>query len=92
MKLRTKGMLIAAVVAALGSGVASSASAQEYVRPGLQPGYVRTAVVVIAPGYYGNRYYDGHRYWARRDWERRHWRHRRYYGRGRGRGYGYRRY
>lgn len=30
------------------------------------------AVVVVNPGWYGDRYYDGHRYWERRDWEARH--------------------
>ncbi|WGS51544.1 hypothetical protein LFL96_08615 [Paraburkholderia sp. D15] len=29
-------------------------------------------VVVVAPGWYGERYYDGHRYWERREWEARH--------------------
>jgi hypothetical protein len=29
-------------------------------------------VVVVSPGWYGERYYDGHRYWERREWEERH--------------------
>ncbi|WP_345810676.1 hypothetical protein AAGS40_07605 [Paraburkholderia sp. PREW-6R] len=28
-------------------------------------------VVVVRPGWYGERYYDGHRYWERREWEAR---------------------
>ena len=28
-------------------------------------------VVVVSPGWYGERYYDGHRYWQRREWEER---------------------
>jgi hypothetical protein len=71
MKAGTRGLLIAALVAALG-GMASTASAQVYG----QPEYVRTAVVIVSPGWHGDRYYDGRRYWARRDWERRHWRQR----------------
>ncbi|ACD16611.1 hypothetical protein [Paraburkholderia phytofirmans] len=29
-------------------------------------------VVVVSPGWYGERYYDGNRYWERREWEERH--------------------
>jgi hypothetical protein len=79
-RLGTRVLLATALIGTLGTVAATTASAQVYVRPG----YVQTAVVVVAPGYYGDRYYDGRRYWARRDWERRHWRgrDRRYYGHG----------
>jgi hypothetical protein len=40
-----------------------------YAQP--QPGY-SPGVVVITPGWYGDRYYDGHRYWGRAEWQRRH--------------------
>jgi hypothetical protein len=47
------------------------APAQPYVEP--QPEYAQPpGVVVVTPGWYGDRYYDGHRYWARREWEERH--------------------
>jgi hypothetical protein len=36
------------------------------------PVYEPAPVVVVSPGWYGDRYYDGHRYWARREWEERH--------------------
>ncbi len=36
------------------------------------PVYAPAPVVVVNPGWYGDRYYDGHRYWERREWEARH--------------------
>jgi hypothetical protein len=74
----TKRWLIAAAAAAISAGLSTAASAQEWP----QREYVRpAAVVVITPGWHGDRYYDGHRYWARRDWERHHrrWHSRGYY-------------
>lgn len=64
-----KGLLIAAAAAALTAGLSATASAQQWQHGGL----VRTqAVVVVTPGWHGDRYYDGHRYWERREWERHH--------------------
>jgi hypothetical protein len=71
----SKRWLIAAAAVAISAGLSTAASAQEWQ----QRAYIRpAAVIIITPGWHGDRYYDGHRYWARRDWEHRH------------RGYGYR--
>ena len=51
-------------------GVVVVPAAPVYVAP--RPVYAAPPVVVIRPGWYGDRYYDGRRYWARREWEERH--------------------
>jgi hypothetical protein len=73
MNPRIRNLWAAALLVAAG-GLSGAASAQEYP----QGHFIKTQVVVISPGWRGNRYWDGHRYWERREWERRHAR-RRYY-------------
>jgi hypothetical protein len=55
----------------VGVGIGIPAPQPAYVEP--QPLYAQPqGVVVVTPGWHGDRYYDGHRYWERREWEGRH--------------------
>ncbi|CAH2797895.1 MAG: FIG00461860: hypothetical protein [uncultured Paraburkholderia sp.] len=84
MKTTRNRWLSMALVAGLGIGASSVALAHVDVGVNIGvPGVAYapepvcevpppSAVVVVNPGWYGDRYYDGHRYWERREWEDRH--------------------
>ena len=64
MNKTKKSLLIATLAAALGMGVMSAASADEYHGA---PQHQQVKV-----GWHGDRYWDGHRYWERKEWEHHH--------------------
>jgi len=74
-----KSFFVGAALVSMGitaSGFAHATDIGVGINIGTPPVVVAPApVVVVSPGWHGDRYWDGHRYWDRDEWEEHHHHH-----------------